>query len=276
MDNNKNIKYKIKYQYLNKIIQQGGGCADLYCILCGGPTYSREVILDIKLLLKYLGKDTYYGINPDGFWGNAISLINHINIDNETINKLEKSIIIPKNHKWQNDLMLLTPDGIKNNVKSCGEQYTTVYGEKKTYTVYPYNNRYIDINSGYLMHKDCYKLLIPKFGKFTFDNIDHKKLDYQNVGGKIINRYQGQFFYSSLAFIDDPYLLESPLKNIFNKKRILKLKFPIIKNKPKKYRPSPNKSATEFTEGVKKKGNDGNIWIIKKNKNGVNKWIKQT
>ena len=41
-----------------------------------------------------------------------------------------------------------------------------------------------------------------------------------------------------------------------------------------KDRPSPGESATLFDIGAKKKGNDGNIWIIKQNKNGVKKWNK--
>ena len=39
-------------------------------------------------------------------------------------------------------------------------------------------------------------------------------------------------------------------------------------------RPSPSESATLFPEGTEKKGNDGNMYVIKANKNGVNKWVK--
>ena len=41
-----------------------------------------------------------------------------------------------------------------------------------------------------------------------------------------------------------------------------------------KKRKGPSKSATLFSVGIKKKGNDGNIWIIVKNKNGVKRWKK--
>jgi hypothetical protein len=37
-------------------------------------------------------------------------------------------------------------------------------------------------------------------------------------------------------------------------------------------RPSPTKSATKLKIGTKKKGNDGNMWVIVKNKNGVKRW----
>ena len=37
-------------------------------------------------------------------------------------------------------------------------------------------------------------------------------------------------------------------------------------------RSSPTESATLYKVGVKKKGNDGNIWIISENKNNVKRW----
>ena len=39
-------------------------------------------------------------------------------------------------------------------------------------------------------------------------------------------------------------------------------------------RKGPEESATLFSVGIKKKGNDGNMWIIVKNKNGVKRWQK--
>lgn len=44
----------------------------------------------------------------------------------------------------------------------------------------------------------------------------------------------------------------------------------------KEKRPSPSESASLFKTGTKKKGNDGNIWIIKENKNGVKRWTKES
>ena len=48
----------------------------------------------------------------------------------------------------------------------------------------------------------------------------------------------------------------------------------ITKKYTKKDRPSPSESATQFKEGTKKKGNDGNMYIIVINKNGVKRWKK--
>jgi hypothetical protein len=49
------------------------------------------------------------------------------------------------------------------------------------------------------------------------------------------------------------------------------------KNRPSpnnKNRPSPSESATLFKIGTKKIGNDGNIWLIVENKNGIKRWKK--
>ena len=41
-------------------------------------------------------------------------------------------------------------------------------------------------------------------------------------------------------------------------------------------RPSPSESATIFPEGTEKKGNDGNMYVIKVDKNGVKRWKKSS
>ena len=67
--------------------------------------------------------------------------------------------------------------------------------------------------------------------------------------------------------------LISPLKNKSNEQQILNFNHPINKHKKlKTNRPSPSESATLFRVGITKKGNDDNIWIIVKNKNGVKRW----
>ena len=39
-------------------------------------------------------------------------------------------------------------------------------------------------------------------------------------------------------------------------------------------RKGPQESAKKFSIGFNKRGNDGNIWTIVKNKNGVKRWQK--
>jgi len=48
----------------------------------------------------------------------------------------------------------------------------------------------------------------------------------------------------------------------------------IVSKKLNKDRPSPSESATQFKEGIKKKGNDGNMYIVSVNKNEVKRWKK--
>ena len=43
----------------------------------------------------------------------------------------------------------------------------------------------------------------------------------------------------------------------------------------RKSRPSPTISATKVEVGTTGKGNDGNTWIVKTNKNGVHRWVKK-
>ena len=46
--------------------------------------------------------------------------------------------------------------------------------------------------------------------------------------------------------------------------------------KTRKIRKGPSVSATKFSLGTKKKGNDGKMWIIVQNKNSIKRWSKTT
>lgn len=43
-----------------------------------------------------------------------------------------------------------------------------------------------------------------------------------------------------------------------------------------KTRKGPSSSATKYSVGTKKKGNDGNMWKIVKTKNGTKRWLKMS
>ena len=158
---------------------------------------------------------------------------------------------------------------------------------------------------GIPVHTECYNLSLKKFNhKLKYSNFNRKNItcidEVQDficsfLNYKPIDIFWEQYFYWS----DIPdesnkkywYLICSPLgtsneakknaerisKNI---EKIIKnsqnnnLDKNIIKKDIKKDRPSPSESATDFKEGTKKKGNDGNMYIIAVNKNGVKRWKK--
>lgn len=264
------------------------GSADLFCSVCGGPTYSRDIITNTLLLkkfLKNLNNKNYYDINPDGVWANSEHIIEYLkkNYKKLNINKmtdaeyteLMKSIKVPKEHCWQDNLILITnKDKIYKDVPSSqGEYYIEINGVKFEPGEYS--------NDSYLMHHDCYYMMRNKYGDITYDIM--KNSTKINTGAlSKIGEYHGQFFYSDMAYIEYPYLLESPLKNKKNFTRINKIKLmnkkpnkiKLMNKKLPKLRPSPSQSATQFNLGTIKTGNDKKKWIVTKNKNGVKKWTK--
>jgi len=277
MDNvyyKKYLKYKTKYLNLCNS-QKAGGSADIYCFVCGGPTYSREVITDTQLLKKHLKKPKA-GRNPLGNYVDAESNLENLKLPEDIYNKLHESLKTPNKHKWLNKIIILTPTKIVKNLNSYGEMYVDGDDGEQYWT--PYFKEDSSDNYGHIMHQDCYNLLAKKYGKFTFDNITLKE-KYSTLPNLInyeyINKYQYQHFDHTYAYLEHPEILESPLKNKKNKKRILKIKLPIRKAKKlKKDRPSPSESATLFSVGTEKKGNDGNTWIIVVNKKNTKRWKK--
>ena len=168
----------------------------------------------------------------------------------------------------------------------------------------------LNLIPGLICHKSCYCLLYKKFKiKFNLDYFAPFLHEYSllNNYGTTINKYvelQDFILHNYLNNMDNYTSLEdsllknkefkiniknlnyllNPLNNKENATRIIKLWIPKIKNKSKKsipkksilkkLRPSPSDSATKYKVGEKKKGNDGNMYIIVKNKNGVKRWEK--
>ena len=95
------------------------------------------------------------------------------------------------------------------------------------------------------------------------------------------NSYYAQDFDTTKLYKNpkDWYILYRPnnmnlpesKKNIV---RICKNITQIKKNKPK-VRPSPTVTATIFKKGTEKIGNDGNMYVVDKNKNGSLRWVKK-
>jgi len=123
-------------------------------------------------------------------------------------------------------------------------------------------DRILDLNHGF---------------KKDFINLDKLK-KYYKWKSKDIKKYPMISIYKYKQNSSQPYTEEQP-----NKMDIIPSLLKLVENKDntktskksiKKDRPSPSESATKFKEGTKKKGNDGNMYIISVNKNGVKKWKK--
>jgi len=123
-------------------------------------------------------------------------------------------------------------------------------------------DRILDLNHGF---------------KKDFINLDKLK-EYYKWKSKDIKKYPMISIYKYKQNSSQPYTEEQP-----NKMDIIPSLLKLVENKDntktfkksiKKDRPSPSESATKFKEGTKKKGNDGNMYIISVNKNGVKKWKK--
>ena len=296
----KYLKYKNKYVNLKNLtkslLMKGGnnmkgGGTETFCTLCGGPIHNEKIITNIELLKKYLNKKDIYEnlyilrkINHELYMFSSNFELkktekNILTLEDAT--ELLKSLKIPEEHEWLTKALILTENGIIKNVEDA---YPIIEVKSKRYYFQkPKNKSDLDFLNGwgYLFHNDCYKLLQNTYGNFSINDIKDDVVDVlfnKYPANDHIIIYQEQEFLTNLAYLEYPYLLESPLINKKNRERILKFKIFKIKIKnnskktSKKDRPSPSESATLFNIGTKKIGNDGNEWIIKENKNGVKKW----
>lgn len=268
----------------------------MYCYICGvGLMEGIEVLYPknikffkemMKKLENKLGKKKY-----ESYCGNINSLglshleecesIAHSVLSYDEMSELKKGINTmntSKKYSWLTKATLLHTNG--KNISIYNSDYWDGYVYDKMNNKYQANlsndsipNKSDNTVDGIVVHTDCMKTLKIK----NINSLPNKTVNY----GFLNNRtYKTQEVPWLVYFLNDvDYVLESPLKNKKNKDRILSLKHNnLIKNgsikKLKSDRPSPSESATLFKEGTKRKGNDGNMYIIKTNKNGVNKWIK--
>lgn len=266
--------------------------------------------IKVKIGNRKTGKSTYLYVREiclEHILDNFEYYKKYYKISKDDIIKLYESQIDLskiKKYYWLNELLFLHKSGdiipvkywdtyysdgkfidVNNNIYITGRLF---YGKLKDY-ISKYKKKQLDIydpksekyhGDGYVMHKNCYKLLTSKYGKFNFNNIYLGDMDY-----KFIAQYKTQFNPPWLDYFinNDDYLLENPLKNNKNKIRILNLKHPIkksteeqcIKSTLKKYknRPSPAYPA-KLCKNKKLKGNDGNTWISAPNKKGIYRWKK--
>ena len=261
-------------------------------------------------------EETYYFAEDNIFKDNKKKAIdNEQDLREEFYDDANKSLEYIKKNNWLSDVIGILNNKIVSIILEHEDHYKIHDIEGNNYDEQIYNNT--DVNNDiYIMHNSCYKLLkknnfdityqtisdynynlkqgieflTDKKGKIIKNYFNKKPIIKQNIEQNISNldygiikKYKGAYnsFCSYLCYENDRYLLEDPLKNKQNAKRILDLKLPFtnvstfVKKKTlKKIRPSPSESATLFQVNDQKKGNDGNIYIISIDKNGTKRWKK--
>ena len=283
---------------------------NVQCLICGCNFFNKEVITNeilFKKLFPYEKWYNKYNEEPEILIENYYNEIENKKLENisNELNELDSSINTISLYDWLEKIVAITPKGLVNiiNVEdtshrlaffdSNGNEYDPYWVSEETYKQKPY-----------IMHTSCYQLLkkngydmnyksfldidnpeklkIKKKGRNVVnrDFNENIELNKFNIDYGVINKYIGEYqsIINYVVYVYDKYLLEDPLKNKKNATRILQLKIPInkIQNNEVK-RKGPIESATIFDVGTTKIGNDKNMWIIVKNKNGVKKWqrIKQ-
>ena len=226
------------------------GCWDEYCVICGSTVSS---INSYRQLLKLTQlKNTKYN------WLDKLVIITN----RETVIKTDASTYTTEGAYRINKIVY--------HVTPLNWHLVSDVGKK---------NPIVD-NYGVVCHEDCYNLLHDNLDyKLQFSNvcrllsIDNCLLKKKSIYREMA-KYIGQDFEIEQVLNKNEWLLESPLTNEQNKKRILDAWKPLVlkfkKNPP---RSSPCESATNFKAGSILYGYDGNKWTINVS-NGKHMWIR--
>jgi hypothetical protein len=152
-----------------------------------------------------------------------------------------------------------------------GNQYLSTLDEKNAWKM-----EELDVILGAFVHRDCYIFIQKtygmnlKLGDFFIKNPNINPIkpfnsNYVNFGG--IGKYWKQFLDVNKMIEDkNEWMLESPLKNQKNAKRIKKI---FQQLKIRKDRQGPSQSASFYPNHTYKIGNDGYFWVVQNKK-----WVK--
>jgi hypothetical protein len=253
------------------------GCFNVWCPLCGGPLnesleglvddkLTKEFIKIIKSKTKWLVKITILLSNRKAKHGFRETYCNTFFINN----KGEEYDLHPD-------------DGIEGLPlhTDCWKFAKKVMKRECTYS--DFNNSKLMWGGKSRKVKKIDENTKSKIQQYYRKNGMHA-FAFSNLNYIPIVKYWDQIF--NLDELDKNknhwYLLYSPLgtspESKKNAYRILKNIKNINKKKsakPRKDRPSPSESATSYDKGKKKKGNDGNMYVVVVNKNGVKRWKKE-
>lgn len=198
---------------------------------------------------------------------------------------------VPPNVKrvagWMGKVTVLLPNKTIMNTREVNCAATFAKGGDEYFFAMDEN-----FKEGVALHDDCWRIAKKQKEKLSYKNFENKSMkdDYigfavEGLNYKPIEKYWSQTFLTDILLADKKdWLLISPLKSkkneervIGNIKKLMKTKKQSVKSSDSKSskrskRPSPAESATKFRIGSKRKGGDGNLWIVKKTKSGVRRW----
>ncbi len=249
-----------------------------YCVICGAACTNN--LNGTQNDIIYDDKNKYVNKYKDWFKNNKFP--------NERIEEYD----------WLENLCLLTD---RNEVIKITKEKNTIengWGEyiikNKIYPIIPalwhttpsyYKTEGYEIGGyGLVVHQDCYlliekifdyKLLFGHLARFPYTN--YKTSMKPTKFGKDMSLYNGtQNFDAITVHIKHQYLINSPLKNEENARRIIAIWKPyIFRFKKRGLRNSPTERAALLKIGTNAIGNDKKEYIVKI-KGGVKKWIIQS
>lgn len=229
------MKLKINYNLVKKY--QTGGGSEIHCYLCGAPVHNHSMyklnnykkykkfiydnLIDVDGMAQDKDSNTKFDVTYSIYKNLPEKILKEIykNIEN-----LEKK----KKYQWLNNVLLLHWSGkILKIDKDKSDYWDRVFFDDSGIQQ--------SINGhSFIVHNDCYKVTKTKYGDYTALNLKvcldgENKCFYPDY--KFLNKYI-EPDYDWLEYFDDnniDYVLESPLKNLKNKKRILNIDHKITK-----------------------------------------------
>ena len=281
------------------------GVHDTYCVICGiTTTQIHWYENDIENLIDIINAEEFHLPSKSKYKSRLLKKTQKIT-PSLLLNYKKYVVDIKKlrsRFKWCDEIYLITNDKVIKNINNLESgDYGSYSTKNKSYETQKF--MWEDENRALICHKSCYKLINKKFNyNLEIDDIKYNLNDNSILSdyGKIVNKYVGfqDFPWTSMILNENSFtnfetimvsnkklkindnninFLTDPLTNNKNAKRIINIWNPIIKNlksKLKKSRPSPSESATLYKIGQKKKGNDGNLYVVIETKNKVKRWKK--
>lgn len=290
------MKYLIDYGTSNNM--KGGGCFDVWCPLCGGPLNGTSIERSESLYEESLSKNNNNEfikiLKSQPSWLKKVSILLEGKKVKHGFIETACNMSFENNSGEAYSYLVEEDKGIPVHTE-CFKLAKIKTGKELHYEDFGIDKFWIK-NKFPKDTKKAKKITDKEWNTMSYENL--KKYYFESKEAKytyfphsdlnynpIIRYWKQDFDLDTLKNKKSEwYLLFNPNgKSVESKKngdRIMKNIKKLIGKKDtttkklKKDRPSPAESATKFKEGTKKKGNDGNMYIIVSNKNGVKRWKK--